>query len=232
MRIAASWSGGKDSCFACYKAIEQGYKVDYLLNFISKEYKRCAFHGIPAKLIELQAESIGIPLSQKEVTADMKEYEKEFKEAIIALRDKGIEGIVFGDIYLDEHKEWVERVCKEVNVTAIEPLWNIPIEDIINDFINSGFKAVVVSCQANLFDKNFVGKEINKVFLEELKLKKICPCGENGEFHTLVIDGPIFKNKIEITKSEAVLKEGFWKYWFLDIQEYKLGGKHGMPIRS
>lgn len=216
--VISSWSGGKDSCLACYKAIKKGYQVKYLLNFISKEYKRCCFHGIEAKLIKLQADSIGIPLIQKEVTADMKEYEKEFKEAVSKI--KGIKTMVFGDIYLDEHKEWVERVCKDLDITALEPLWNDSPSKLIEEFIEFGFKAIVVSCQADKFDKDFVGRPVDKDFLAELKSKNICPCGENGEFHTLVVDGPMFKRKIKILESKPVLKESFWKYWFLDIKKY------------
>lgn len=218
--VISSWSGGKDSCLACYKAMRQGYRVKYLLNFISKEYKRCCFHGVEARLLRLQSDLIGIPLVQKEVTADMKEYEKEFKEAVSSLKQEGITEMVFGDIYLDEHKDWVERVCHDVGVRPIEPLWNTSTETLINEFVESGFKAVVVSCQADKFGKDFVGRQVDKNFLEELKSRNICPCGENGEFHTLVIDGPIFKRGIRILQAEPVLKEGFWKYWFLDIKEY------------
>lgn len=216
--VASSWSGGKDSCLACYKAIKQGYNVKYLLNFISKEFRRCCFHGIEAELIQLQAELTGIPLIQKEVTADMQEYEKEFKAAVSELKD--IKAIVFGDIYLEEHLNWVKRVCRDLDISAIEPLWNSSPMDLIEEFIDLGFKAIVVSCQADKFGKDFVGKYIDKDLLAELKAKNICPCGENGEFHTLVVDGPIFKRRIEILESEPILKEGFWKHWFLDIKKY------------
>ena len=214
----SSWSGGKDSCLACYRAIKQGYKIKYLLNFISKEYGRCCFHGIEGKLIKLQAELIGIPLIQKEVSQDMQEYEEEFKVAVSEL--KGIKAMVFGDIYLEEHKKWVERVCGDLGIAAVEPLWNSSPPSLVEEFIELGFKAIVVSCQADKFSKNFVGREVNKDLVNELKSRNICPCGENGEFHTLVIDGPVFKRRIKILKSEPVFKEGFWKYWFLDIKSY------------
>ncbi|MFC1624113.1 diphthine--ammonia ligase [Candidatus Omnitrophota bacterium] len=216
----SSWSGGKDSCLACYKAMKNGFKVKYLLNFISKEYRRCSFHGIEAELLKLQAELVGIPLVQKEVTPDMKKYEEEFKEAVSLLKAKGIKKMVFGDIYLSDQINWVERVCKDLGIQPIEPLWGASPHRILEEFIDLGFKTIVVSCKADLFGKDFVGRCIDNDFLNELRDKDICPCGENGEFHTLVVDGPIFKRKIEILKSEPVLKEGFWKYWFLDIKEY------------
>jgi uncharacterized protein (TIGR00290 family) len=217
----SSWSGGKDSCFACYKAMQQGYQIKYLLNFISRESRRGCFHGIASDLMKLQADLIGIPIVQKETTADMQKYEEEFKEAVLELKARDINNMVFGDIFLLDHINWVERVCKEIGITPIEPLWNREPKDIIKEFIDLGFKAIVVSCQADKFNKDFVGRYIDKEMLAELKSKNICPCGENGEFHTLVVDGPIFKRKIEILESEPILKDGFWKHWFLDIKKYK-----------
>lgn len=215
----SSWSSGKDSCLALYRALKQGYQIRYLLNFISRQSQRCCFHGVERGLIRLQSELIGIPLIQKEVTADMKEYEKEFKQAVSELRD--IKAMVFGDIYLDEHKDWVDRVCGDLSITPVEPLWNDSPSRLVDEFIALGFKAIVVSCHADKFGKDFVGRLVDKDLLAELNSKNICPCGENGEFHTFVIDGPMFKRGIEILESEPVLKEGFWKHWFLDIKRYK-----------
>ncbi len=218
---ASSWSGGKDSCFACYKALQSGYEIKYLVNFISREHRRCCFHGVEAGLLKLQAERIGIPLMQKEVAADMKQYEKEFKEAMRGLISEGIGKVIFGDIYLLDNVNWVERVCKDAGVTPVEPLWNMPPSEIIEEFIGSGFKAVVVSCKDDCMGKEFIGRPVDRKFVAELKRRNICPCGENGEFHTLVVDGPIFRKKIEILESEPILKEGFWKHWFLDIKRYE-----------
>jgi len=152
----------------------------------------------------------------------MEEYEKEFKEAVSELKHSGIRGMVFGDIYLDEHKDWVDRVCDEIGITPIEPLWNNSPFSLVEEFIDLGFKAIVVSAQADKFDRSFAGKEVDKKLINELKSRNICPCGENGEFHTFVIDGPTFKKRIEILESEPVLKEGFWRHWFLDIKRFQV----------
>ena len=221
--VISSWSGGKDSCLACYKAMKKGYRIRHLLNFVSRDSGRGCFHGIKKDLIKLQAELTGIPLTQKEVTADMKEYEKEFKQAVSEF--KGIGSMVFGDIYLDEHKDWVERVCKELGIMPIEPLWGRDPFDVAEEFVDLGFKSIVVSCHADKFGKDFVGRIVDKALINELKARNICPCGENGEFHTFVIDGPIFKKRIEILDSVPVFKEGFWKHWFLDIKEYSEANK-------
>lgn len=215
-----SWSGGKDSCLAYYKAKMAGCDIRYLLNFISRESKRGCFHGIENCLLQLQAELIGVPLVHQEVSPDMKLYEQEFKSAVKAFKLKGINAMVFGDIYLIDHASWVERVCKEIEIIPLEPLWNKNPVAVLEEFIDLGFKAIIVSCQADKLDESFIGRELDKKLLQELRSKHICPCGENGEFHTFVVDGPVFKHGIDIKKSEIVLKEGFWKHWFLDIKQY------------
>ncbi|MEW6101824.1 MAG: diphthine--ammonia ligase [Candidatus Omnitrophota bacterium] len=216
----ASWSGGKDSCLACYRAIKEGYDVKCLLNFISRESKRGCFHGIEGRLLNFQAGLIGIPLVQEEVSPDMQKYEEEFKAAVNKFKDKGINTMVFGDIYLLEHESWIERVCGELKITPVEPLWQEPTEKLIEEFVDSGFKAIIVSCKADVMGKEFLGRYVDRELTKELKKGGICPCGENGEFHTLVVDGPIFKKRIEILEAEPIMKEGFWKHWFLDIKRY------------
>ena len=218
----SSWSGGKDSCLACYKAIQRGYRVKYLLNFISQEYRRSCFHGITAELLKLQAQQVGIPLIQKAVGPDMQEYEAEFKQAVSRLKMHGVKTMVFGDIYLEEHRSWVERVCGALDIEPVEPLWGDSADRVFRQFIELGFKAMVVSCKADVLGKEVVGRWLDKDLLGELQKRQICPCGENGEFHTFVTAGPIFKKSIEITKSQIVLKEGFWRGWFLDIQDYRI----------
>jgi len=217
MSYISSWSGGKDSCFACYKAIREGYNVSHLLNFISKEYKRVSFHGTEAKLIQLQAKAIGTPLLQKETTWNG--YEQEFKDAVKSLMPNGVKGIVFGDIYLQEHKDWVERVCGELGIEAIEPLWGQDPERILLEFIDAGFEATVVSAKSELFDDKWIGRKVDRELLSHLKDNNIDLCGENGEYHTFVAGGPMFNKKINITKSQPITRDG---YWFLDTLEYSL----------
>jgi len=217
MSYIMSWSGGKDSCLACYEAIRQGYRVSYLVNFISKEYQRVSFHGTEARLIQLQSEALGIPLLQQETSWD--NYEPAFKQAVSSLIPEGIEGMVFGDIYLEEHKQWVERVCGELGIKALEPLWGWTTEEVLHTFIGNGFEAVVVSAQADLIGPEWVGQPVSRPFLDYLRSKNIDLCGENGEYHTLVINGPIFNKKIELTKTDKVLKDN---RWFLDTVSYYL----------
>ena len=205
MSYIASWSGGKDSCFAFYEAMGKGYKISHLVNFISKEFQRVSFHGTEARLIQLQSQAIGIPLLQKETTWDG--YEQEFKEAVRSLIPSGVKGVVFGDIYLQEHKDWVERVCGDLGIEAIEPLWGKNTEEILSSFIEDGFEAVIVSAKSDLIDKDWIGRRVNKAFMEYLKGKNIDICGENGEYHTLVTNGPIFNKRIQLTESRAISRD-------------------------
>ena len=218
MSYIASWSGGKDSCLACYKAMLDGYDMNGLVNFVSKEYGRVSFHGTDTRLIQLQAESIGLRLWQRETTRDG--YEREFKEAVRSLIPDGIEGMVFGDIYLQEHRDWTERVCGELGIEAVEPLWGRDTEDILLDFIEAGFEAIVIGAQSKVIDAEWLGRRVDGDFIEYLKSRGVCPCGENGEYHTLVINGPIFNKAIEIVEARTIARDG---YWFLDTCKYRLG---------
>lgn len=215
MKVVASWSGGKDSCFACYKAMLAGYNVVYLLNSVSKSFGRVSSHGITSKLVMLQSQSVGIPLIQMKVTKN--NYEEEFKKAVRNLKKSGIKGVVFGDIYLQEHRDWIERICRELEVKAIMPLWGKKPEQIIEGFINAGFEATIVSAKADLLGREWVGRKIDKRFMKDLlREQKIDLCGERGEFHTFVSNGPIFSKRLRLIKNGIVLKKG---HWFLDIVE-------------
>jgi uncharacterized protein (TIGR00290 family) len=193
-----------------------GYDIRYLVNFVSKEYGRVSFHGTEVGLIKLQAESIGTRLCQKETTRDC--YEEQFKAAVRSLVPKGIKGMVFGDIYVQEHKDWTERVCAEVGIEAVEPLWGRETEDILCEFIDAGFQAVVIGAQSRLIDAEWLGRRVDRDFIEYLKSRNICPCGENGEYHTLVTGGPIFSRGIKIIETQTISKGD---YWFLDTCRYE-----------
>jgi len=148
----------------------------------------------------------------------IKNYEKEFKEGVRSV--KGIDSMIFGDIFLQEHLDWIVRVCNDIDVYPVEPLWGLNVNKIAEEFIELGFKTIIISAQAEKLSKEFVGRVFDKKLVEDLKKAEVCPCGENGEFHTLVLDGPLFKRPINIIKTETILKKGFWDHWFLDIKEY------------
>jgi len=225
MKAAGLWSGGKDSCFACYKAISMGHDLSLLFNFTDPAGRNSLSHGLPAQLIIKQAQLIGIPMEQKAMPGSGQAYREEFKALISAWKKKaGITGIVFGDIYLKEHKDWIDAVCREADVEPIMPLWGRDTRELILEIIDSGFKAVVVAVKSGLLGKEWLGRVIDRKFIEELK-PEIDPCGEKGEFHTLVVDGPLFREPIRILEAFPVFKENLGKHWFLDIKKYACTSK-------
>jgi diphthine-ammonia ligase len=205
VKVFSSWSGGKECTLATYKAISQGHEVLYLLNFISEDGQRSRSHGTKASVLALQAEAIGIPLIQ--VKTSWENYEENFKNVVRELKDKGIEGGVFGDIDLEEHREWVKRVCSEVGVKAFLPLWGIKPGEIIEEFLKLKFKAIVV---ATRLEENFLGKALDQALVRQISKLGSHPCGENGEYHTFVTDGPIFRKALKVTSGESKKIDNIW----------------------
>ncbi len=218
--VFASWSGGKDSCLACYQTRVSGLKVRHLVNMITEDGKRSWTHGQSAQLLQVQAEAVGIPLVQRQTTMDG--YETKFKDTLLALKQEGVKGGVFGDIDIKEHRQWIERVCHEAAITPYLPLWGQGQEEVMRDFIDSGFEAVVVVTKADLLGKEWLGRKVDHELLCQLKQRPIQPCGEAGEYHTFVIDGPLFNQRIEILETNKVLRKG---YWFLQILKCELKAK-------
>jgi len=220
MSYIATWSSGKDSGYACYKAMQDGYNISYLLNLISRDSKKVNSHGIDKKLIQLQAKLTGIPIIQSNVSWET--YTHDFKNAINEINDNDKKGIIFGDLYLPEfeiqrHKKWGEKICGELGVEAVEPLWNKNSEEVFLEMLEAGFQSVIVSCKKDLFDKEWLGHYVDRDLLQYLKKNNIEVCGEKGEYHTFIIDCPLFSKKINIKKSKKILRDD---YWFLDIIEY------------
>ena len=215
-QVFASWSGGKDSCFACYLAITSGLKVRYLANMITDDGKRSWSHGQTPELLQAQSQAIEIPLVQRRTTRE--NYEAEYINMLRDFKEEGIEGGVFGDIDFNEHRRWIERVCGEADITPHLPLWQKNQEEVLRDFIKLGFETIIVVTKAELLGKEWLGRKVDLDFLKYLgelrKTKDITPCGESGEYHTFVIDGPLFKRRIEIRETRRTFKDG---RWFLEI---------------
>jgi uncharacterized protein (TIGR00290 family) len=205
VKVFSSWSGGKESALATYKAISQGHEVLYLLNFVSENGQRARSHGTKASVLALQAEVIGIPLIQ--VKTSWENYEQNFKKVVRELKHEGIRGGVFGDMDLEEHREWVERVCSEVGIQAFLPLWGIKPEELINEFLELKFKAIVV---ATRLDETLLGKVLDETLVGRISNLGSHPCGENGEYHTFVTDGPIFKKALKVARGERKGKDSAW----------------------
>jgi len=215
MKVISLWSGGKDSCLACYRAKSKGSDVVVLLNFTASSETISLSHGLSAEAISRQAKMTGIPFFQKAMPKEG--YRGEFKRLIEEWKmAKGIEGVVFGDIYLESHKEWIDDVCRELHVAPIMPIWTKDTAGLMKEFINLGFKAIIVATRADKLGQEWLGREINTGLMKEFEaMGNIDPCGENGEFHTFVYDGPLFKKPVVFTTGEKILKD---KHCFLELK--------------
>ena len=217
----ASWSGGKDGCLACYLASAGGLKIRYLLNMVTEDGKASWSHGMAAEWLHMQAKAIGIPLMQQRTT--QADYEATFKKTLIDFKREGITAGVFGDIDFNAHREWIDRVCASGGITPHLPLWEMDQNKILKDFVELGFETIVVATNAEILDEKWLGRRIDRDFIADIsKLKNVTPCGESGEYHTLVIDGPIFKKRLEIIKTNKVLRD---KRWFFEITDCELRPK-------
>ena len=214
-----SWSGGKDCCLSAYRAKQQGIDLAYLLNMVTGDKWRSCSHGIGAEWIRQQAEAIGIPLLQFPTTSET--YQTVFKNALIELHYDGISTGIFGDIDFEPHREWIEQVCKPVGISPVLPLWGRDQNEIAAEFLRLGFQARVIAVRADLLGHEWLGRMVDKEFLRDVTSlnKGITPCGEAGEFHTLVVDGPIFKKRMEIQDAAAEKRGG---HWFWDIKKIEL----------
>ncbi len=223
-KVFVSWSGGKESSLACYRARKAGLEVCYLANMATEDRTRSRTHGLSARILKMQARAMGVPLVQRPAT--WQSYEAEFKKMVGELKQRGIEGGVFGDIDLEEHREWVERVCREAGITAHQPLWGESQDEILRDFISSGFRAVVIAIRADRLGEEWLGRSIDMDFYAGIKelgrTQNITPCGEAGEYHTLVVDGPLFQKRLEITEARKVFRD---QHWFLEITGAELRAK-------
>ena len=224
MKAFVSWSGGKETSLACYKAMQnKNLKVKYLLNMISEDGKHSSSHGLDSGLLRAQSDAMGIPIIQEKTTWEG--YEKVFKRRLSRLKESGVEIGIFGDIDLQEHRDWVERVCREIGIRPVLPLWKEDREVLLKEFIQAGFKAIVVATKADLLGKEWLGRRIDKGFIKNLKKQSnVDLCGEKGEYHTFVYDGPIFREPVRFTTARKVFKDKprscaqeRGKRWFLEI---------------
>jgi len=207
-----SWSGGKDSCLALYEIQKStDYRVAALLTTVTRDYGVISMHGVRRVLLEKQAHSLGLPLHQVLITkgASNQEYETNLIEVVSAYRDQRIDSIVFGDLFLEDIKTYRDQFLARHDLLGIYPVWKRDTTEFIHEFIELGFKAVLTCVDSKALDQSFAGRIIDHDFLASLPAK-VDPCGENGEFHTFVYDGPNFARPVEFSVGETVSRDGFW----------------------
>ncbi len=203
-----NWSTGKDSSLALYHILkDKEYNVTQLVTTVNKDYERVSMHGLREALLDAQAERLQLPLQKIYFPAEvsMSSYDETMKKATSSLVDKGFEYGIFGDIFLENLRNYREEKLKEVGITGVFPLWKQDTKALLKELLALGFKAITVCVNAKLLDESFVGRILDESFLNDLP-DTVDPCGENGEFHTFVYDGPIFSSPIDFTIGEKVLK--------------------------
>lgn len=226
-----NWSSGKDSALALYKTLqEEKFEITSLLTSINEEFQRISMHGVSVSLLEKQAESLGFALIKLELSKEpsMEEYQELMNSTMNKIKSQGVTHSIFGDIFLEDLRKYREEQLQFIGMEAVFPLWKKNTTELIQEFLDLGFKTIVTSVNETYLDKTFAGRIIDENFIKDLP-KNVDPCGENGEFHTFTFDGPIFKNPIDFEIGEVVKKtypkpksdesdeKGEYIFWFCDL---------------
>ena len=209
-KVVLAWSGGKDSAMALHALLGSGrYEVVSLLTTVSKQYERISHHGVRVELLEQQAAALGIRLHKlylHQANCSIEDYEAVMKKAMLEYKEKNVRTVAFGDIFLQDLREYRERNLAKVGMKGIFPIWGRDTTEIIQTFIALGFKAYLTCVDSEKLGEQFAGRPIDADLIRDLP-DGVDPCGENGEFHSYVYDGPIFQQPVEISAGEVVLRD-------------------------
>ena len=207
MNIGCSWSGGKDSCFALMKQIEQGDQIKVVMNVMDEKKEFSKSHGLTQEILRAQAKALGVPIQI--ASASWSTYEENFIKNLKAIKTEyQIEGMVYGDIDIQKHRDWEEKVSAAADLQAFLPLWQGNRKHLVESMIDAGIRAMIVSCNHTL-GLDFLGKEITHDLIPKLEDAGVDICGENGEYHTLVFDCPLFKESIQVVQGEKVKTDNY-----------------------
>lgn len=225
-----NWSGGKDSALALLSALRSNqYDIVSLLTTVNRDTKRSSMHSIPDHVLRAQADSIGLPLYMLELIPDgsMSDYEQGMHRAVNHFKTLGVTHFIFGDIFLHDVRSYREKQLAPYGMEVVEPLWDRSSEEVMEEFLTSGLCTVVVTTQADILGKEFVGRIIDRDFVASLPAG-VDICGEQGEYHTLCFEGPLFARPVAfqleepyLFSHEVGLEDGSVKtysYWFAGIR--------------
>ena len=216
--ILFCWSGGKDSAMALHTLLQRSdIHIAALLTTVTEGYERISMHGVRRELLERQAQSIGLPLHEVRIPPQCVNpiYEARMEEALRVHFEKGVRKVAFGDIFLEDLRAYRENNLARIGMTALFPIWRRDTRELIRSFHADQFRAVAVCVDSKVLDPSFAGRELDESFFRDLP-SHADPCGENGEFHSFVFDGPIFQSPILVRAGEIVNRDGFV---FCDILE-------------
>ena len=212
-RCVVSWSGGKDSTLVLHRVRQRGLEVAGLLTMFSPETGTSRSHGLPLDLLKAVAEAHGLPLFVEHGT--WADYERQFKRVLGNLVRQGIDSAAFGDIYLDDHRLWVERVCNEVGCEALEPLWGESTAALAEEILSLGHRALVCTVRSDRLDASWLGHPLDRTFLAHVAERGIDPCGEQGEYHTVVVDGPGMSRRLAIDSARTATSDNH-HHWLIE----------------
>ena len=212
-----TWSGGKDSAMVLYELqTTHDYEISALLTTVTEDYNRISMHGVQTILLEQQAECLGLAIEKVYITKNSsnEEYEAKMRDKLMHYQSQGVSSVVFGDIFLEDLRKYREENLSKIGMRGLFPLWKRDTTELAHTFIDLGFKAVVTCVDSNVLDKIFVGRIFDEHLLSELP-HAIDPCGENGEFHSFVYEGPIFRKRVLYKKGDVVLRDN--RFYYCDL---------------
>jgi uncharacterized protein (TIGR00290 family) len=210
--VIISWSGGKDSALALAESLrDDSYEVMGLLTTVTRDYDRISMHGVRRALLWEQAVSLRLPLTEAVIGAGASntEYEAAFAASLAEFRAAGVRRVVFGDLFLADIRAYRERQLAALGMQCLFPVWGRDTTKLAGEFVAAGYRAVLCCVDPRRLDGPFCGREFDAALLGDLP-EGVDPCGENGEFHTFVYDGPIFDRPVACRRGEVVSRDGFW----------------------
>lgn len=217
-KVTVSWSGGKDSALALDAVLQEGrYEVAALLCTVSETERAVTVHRVPEALVREQARSLGLTLRTVIVPAvgTSETYHQRMRAALEALRSNGIDTVVHGDIFLEDLRSFRERKLAEIGMRGLFPLWGRDTRGLVEGFLARGYRGIVVSVDTRVLDGGFAGRELDLDFLRNLP-PGVDPCGERGEYHSFVFDGPIFRRPISFRRTGTRLVDGRYQCCLLE----------------
>jgi uncharacterized protein (TIGR00290 family) len=206
-RAAVSWSGGKDSCAALHR-VHADFDVVSMLTMFDNDAERSRSHGLRPEVVAAQADRLRV--TQIVGRCTWQTYDEAFHQALEEARAGGITHVIFGDIMFNEHRQWAERQCEASGLTAVEPLWGMSTELLFNDWVSSGAEAWIVTARAEFLDETWLGRTLRADLLPELVRLGVDPCGERGEYHTVVTNSPLFSRPLHLVREASVQRSGCW----------------------